>query len=92
MSMPGFVAEASLYSSLTKRHVAMGVAPESMADEQVIPAIPPCHACDDILDLCVRGEARGAVCHACAIRHCDPQDWRRPPHPFPRSEPWMDPF
>lgn len=92
MSMPGFVAEAPLYSDLTYRSMAAVAIPGLTGEERVIPAIPPCHACDHILELCIRGEATGAVCRACLIGHCDPQDWRRPPRPFPRSEPWMNPF
>lgn len=88
MSMPGFSAEASLQSAghYAQITTAAGDGP------RVVPAIPPCHACDDILDMCVRGEARGAVCRYCAAGFCDPQDWRRPPHPFPRDEPWRVAF
>lgn len=85
MSMPGFTAEAAVYKS-TRGYRGTEAASSSTA--QVVPAIPPCHACDDILTLCARGEATGAVCYYCAIRNCDPEEWRNPPDPFPRPGPW----
>lgn len=88
MNMPGFAAEASLYSGGSYRQTVA----RSNEAGHVVPAIPPCHACDSILDKCVRGELRGAVCRYCAVGFCDPQDWKNPPHPFRRSEPWDVPF
>lgn len=88
MNMPGFTADASLPGPRTYPGRHKGV---SRADI-IVPAIPPCHACKDILELCVTGEARGAVCRACAVGICDPEDWRNPPPPFPPSEPWNVPF
>lgn len=89
--IPGFNAEAAIYESETNFHAICAQARGGEVGP-VVPAIPPCHACDHILELCIRGEATGAVCRACWIGHCDPQDWKRPPRPFPRSEPWGLPF
>lgn len=88
MHMPGYTAERALRSRC--RYAATT---NTYSDPNaVVPAIPPCHACDDILELCFRGEARGAVCRMCATGRCDPEDWRNPPPPFPRNEPWNPPF
>ena len=88
MSMPGFAAEASLYPGGSYRQAGAG----SIAGEQVVAAIPPCHACNSTLEECATGGLRGAVCRYCAIGYCDPQRWKRPPRPFPHSEPWNVPF
>jgi len=88
MRTPGFVAEASLYPGGSYRQTVG----RSIEPGHVVPAIPPCHACDNILDKCSRAELRGAICRYCAVGFCDPQDWKNPPHPFPLSEPWDVPF
>jgi hypothetical protein len=41
----------------------------------VVPAIPPCHACGTILELCWQGELQGAICDFCEMGVCDPRDW-----------------
>lgn len=89
MGMPGFMAEASLYPGGNYRQA---VASPTEHHGRVVAAIPPCHACDSILDGCVTGQLRGAICRFCAIGYCDKQEWKNPPHPFPHSEPWNVPF
>jgi hypothetical protein len=88
LTTPGFAAESSFHSS--GRYRPAGQAPDDTG--RVEPAIPPCHACDRIIDLCINGRLRGAVCRFCAVGYCDPQDWKTPGEPFPRSEPWDFPF
>ena len=88
MTVPGFSAEVSVYARGGYRQVA---GPRAAADD-VVAAIPPCHACDDIIDKCLVGRLRGAICRYCAVGHCDPQDWKDPRFPFPHSEPWDVPF
>ena len=83
MRMPGFSAESSLYES---PHTYRGGGVPRSAPAQVVPAIPPCHACDHILDLCIAGRLRGMICSYCAAGICDPQEWKNPPDPFGR--PW----
>ena len=88
MNTPGFAAEASLYRGGSYRQTAAG----SIEVGHVVPAIPPCQACDSILEGCATGRWRGDVCRFCAAGFCDPEDWRRSQFPFPRSEPWNVPF
>jgi len=51
----------------------------------VVPAIPACRNCDDILDNCLQNGWRPrAVCNACASGYC----YEEPPPP----DPFPDPF
>ncbi|MCM3900743.1 MAG: hypothetical protein ND866_03475 [Pyrinomonadaceae bacterium] len=69
MNMPGFTAEVSLY----KLHAGYSVN-RRFADSHantVVPAIPFCGNCDEILDRCSQNGGRPrAVCRACAIGDC----------------------
>ena len=68
MSLPAFTAANSLYRS--SRHYHHGHA-ESGAADGVVPAIPFCGNCDDILDRCAENGFRPrAVCRACLIGNC----------------------
>jgi hypothetical protein len=87
MNMPKFTAEASLYTMggrYQALHAAHARPAESLANS-VIPAIPACRNCDDILDRC---EANGwrprALCSACLSGYC----YDEPPMP----DPYPDPF
>ena len=67
MSLPGFTAEASLrtaqrhYRALRSRRSSGGV----------VPAIPFCGNCDEILDRCAENGFRPrAVCRACYYGNC----------------------
>jgi hypothetical protein len=78
MTLPSFSAEVSLYNRgghYRNRGFASPLADQS---GQVVLAIPPCKACDHILDLCIEGRLRGAICYYCAIGYCDPIDWNNP--------------
>jgi len=68
MNVPGFNAEASLYGSINYLgHDHVGV-PDANA---VIPAIPFCGNCDQILETCEKNGWRPqAVCNACAVGNC----------------------
>ena len=82
MNMPGFTADESLYAA--RRSYVSGSSSQP-ASNTVVPAIPACRNCDDILDQCEkRGWRPRALCNACAVGDCyeDPP----PPNPFP------DPF
>jgi hypothetical protein len=72
MSMPGFSADASLYDGTTS-HIS-GNARRRFAGPRagaVVPAIPFCDNCDEILDRCSRNGWRPrAVCNACAVGNC----------------------
>lgn len=69
MNIPGFTAESSLYTrGQTYQH--SGHAADSQIGN-IIPAIPFCDNCDEILDRCSRNGGRPrAVCRACAIGDC----------------------
>jgi hypothetical protein len=69
MNMPGFTAEESLRRAATSFGHS-GIAARS-ADGSIIPAIPYCGNCPDILDRCAETGGRPrAVCRACAIGDC----------------------
>jgi hypothetical protein len=82
-NMPGFTAETSLYKS--GGHYRGGAQGAHSAVHGVIPAIPKCENCDDILDRCERNGWRPrAVCNACLFGNC----YHEPPLP----DPFPDPF
>jgi hypothetical protein len=67
MNMPGFTAERSLPAP-RGRYRTRPVAP---AAGGVVPAIPACSNCDEILARCaVNGNRPRAVCNACASGDC----------------------
>lgn len=69
MTMPGFTAEVSLYNT----SVGYCYAEQSAASPagKIVPAIPFCDNCDEILDRCSRNGGRPrAVCRACAVGDC----------------------
>jgi hypothetical protein len=75
MNMPGFSAEASLYQS--SGYCLHGRTAGSHADS-VVPAIPFCGNCDEILANCRRnGYQPRALCTMCATHNCfnDPPDF-----------------
>ena len=78
MAMPGFTAEVSVGSGGAYRQVRSG----SPLPDRVVPAIPPCHACGDILEECARGGLHGAICNLCATGFCDRQEWKNPDRYF----------
>jgi len=81
--MPGFTAEASLYK--TKRHYQAGRRALNSSIDTIVPAIPMCRNCDDILDRCeTRGWRPRAVCNACAVGNC----FDEPPAPNPFPDPF----
>jgi hypothetical protein len=72
MTMPNFAADASVYRSARQYRSAgsygllRGARPGA-----VVPAIPFCGNCDEILERCARNGGRPrAVCRACAIGNC----------------------
>jgi hypothetical protein len=68
MNMPGFTAETSLYATRGRYRTNRMVASPAGG---VVPAIPACANCDDILDRCAaNGGKPRAVCNACATGHC----------------------
>jgi hypothetical protein len=68
MSLPKFTAEESLYRSRGQYHQQYVNGAQSGA---VVPAIPFCGNCDEILDRCAETGGRPrAVCRACAIGDC----------------------
>jgi len=69
MNIPGFTADVSLYK--TGSDFYGFVASDNSTANAVIPAIPFCGNCPEILDRCSRNGGRPrAVCHACAIGDC----------------------
>jgi hypothetical protein len=76
MSMPGFTAEASV-----GRRGNFGTAQRAVrAGATVVPAIPFCDNCYEILERCARNGGRPrAVCNACLEGHCY-SGVERPPH------------
>ena len=87
MNVPGFTAETSLYKTSGRYqalHAALARPAESLSNT-VIPAIPACRNCDDILDRCeIHGWRPRAVCNACLFGNC----YDEPPVP----DPFPDPF
>jgi len=85
MRLPAFNASHSLYTRGGRhRHTASH---ESRGDA-VVPAIPHCDNCDEILDRCVQnGGFPRAVCRACARGSCYDGVENLPPQPpgFPRD-------
>src|SRR5256885_756110 len=93
MNMPGFTAEASLRgraSSYRSGGYFRGQSADSQAGT-VVPAIPFCGNCDQILDNCARNGGRPrAVCWACATGNCfsgvenpiPPYPWGWGPAPY----------
>jgi len=80
MNAPIFTAEASLYKS--SGYYCGGQSADSHAGT-VVPAIPFCGNCDEILDNCARNGGRPrAVCRACAIGDCF-SGVENPPPPLP---------
>jgi hypothetical protein len=79
MTLPGFSAEATLLPAAGRYRTTGGSAPSSGG---VVAAMPPCHACDHILDLCGQGRLHGQICYFCSIGYCDPEDWKNPPDPY----------
>jgi hypothetical protein len=68
MHIPGFTAEASVYR-VSRDYLGTGVA--GSQDGAVIPAIPRCENCEDLLDYCAEHDWRPrAACNACASGHC----------------------
>jgi hypothetical protein len=68
MSMPGFSADASLRSH--RPYSGRGRTASSRTG-RVVPAIPFCGNCDDILDRCAENGFRPrAVCRACYYGNC----------------------
>ena len=72
MNMPGFTAEQSLQAVRGRYRSGRPVAGRSDA---VIPAIPRCENCPDLLDYCAEHGGRPrAACAACATGRCDSSD------------------
>ena len=68
MTLPSFTAAHSLYAG--RGRYRFGRVHQGRADT-VVPAIPACDNCDDILDRCAdNGGFPKAVCRACAIGRC----------------------
>jgi hypothetical protein len=68
MSLPKFTAAESVYKS--RRHYHQQYAGDSLPGA-VVPAIPFCGNCDEILERCATNGGRPrAVCRACAIGNC----------------------
>lgn len=73
LTLPGFTAEASLYR---RARVSSGAIKKrgrfaALSSGTVVPAIPFCGNCPDILDRCAETGGRPrAVCRACAIGDC----------------------
>ena len=87
MRIPGFTAEASLCKT-SARYQADGQAINSPI-YTIIPAIPNCKNCDDILDMCeTTGWRPRALCSACAVGNC----FNEPPEPDPFPHPFPNPF
>ena len=87
MRLPAFTAAQSLYtrgSRFRGRHSG------TAQSDAVVPAIPFCGNCDDILDRCAENGGRPrAVCRACAIGDCysGVENPIPPPGGFPPSHP-----
>jgi hypothetical protein len=95
MTIPGFTAEASLYGRARLFGGGAKGSGKSTATPSgtVVPAIPFCGNCPDILDMCAETGGRPrAVCRACAIGDCfsgvenpiePPGGWPRGPGRWP---------
>ncbi len=84
MRLPEFNATQSLYKS--RRHYRLKRSGESQAGA-VVPAIPACRNCDDILERCdANGGFPLAVCRACLIGNCY-SGVENPPPPSPGGLP-----
>ena len=84
-NLPGFTAEASLFK-MSGGYCQTGHSADSHAGT-VVPAIPFCDNCDEILDRCAENGGRPrAVCRACAIGNC----FSGVENPPPRN-PWETP-
>ena len=71
MNIPGFSAEASLPTTLRHFRNAVG-RPAAEQSGAVIPAIPLCENCPELLDKCAdNGGYPRAACAACATGRCD---------------------
>jgi hypothetical protein len=82
INMPGFTAETSVYK--TSGHYQAVRHAINSPIHMIVPAIPACKNCDDILDRCeINGWRPRAVCYACGVGYCYDEP---PPDPFP------DPF
>jgi hypothetical protein len=82
MSLPGFTADESLRAASRPYRTAR---PSASRSGGVIPAIPLCRNCDDILDRCERNGWRPrGLCSLCANHIC----YEEPPMP----DPFPDPF
>lgn len=88
MNIPGFTAEASLF--MTRGAYSLTGQSAGSHANAVIPAIPRCENCEDLLEYCrTHGGRPRAACIACATGHCD-SGVERPPwllnpfaqHPF----------
>ena len=68
MNIPGFTAEASVYRA---SHDYLGTGSADLQGGAVIPAIPRCSNCDDLLEYCAEHDWRPrAACRACATGNC----------------------
>ncbi|MGH9310084.1 MAG: hypothetical protein ACRD1U_11960 [Vicinamibacterales bacterium] len=68
MRLPGFTAARSLYPRASRFRAQHTAASPS---DTVVPAIPFCGNCDEILDRCAEnGGFPRAVCRACAYGNC----------------------
>lgn len=73
MNMPGFNADASFYRSTTSYTTGDYLRGQSANSQTgtVVPAIPFCGNCPEILDRCSKNGGRPrAVCNACAMDDC----------------------
>lgn len=69
MTMPGFTGESALY--VRRGRYALSERPARSHANAVVPAIPRCENCEDLLDFCAEHNWRPrAACNACAIGHC----------------------
>ena len=69
MNIPGFNAEAALYK--TRGDFGFSAQSANSTANAVIPAIPFCGNCDEILDRCAEtGFRPRAVCLACLTGNC----------------------
>jgi hypothetical protein len=98
MTMPGFTAEASLRNKATSATNGGHRRGRSVAAQggTVVPAIPFCGNCDEILDMCAETGGRPwALCRACAIGDCySGVENPIPPYPWgwgsaPRPWEWL---
>jgi hypothetical protein len=68
MSIPGFTAERSLNAARRRHRRGRTAGSRSAA---IVPAIPACDNCDEILERCAaNGGKPRAVCSACARGNC----------------------